>query len=90
MENYVQYEMPLNIGLGDSWTVRAVGHGTMWLNMTLRTGVKKRLNRTLHIPNMARNLFSSQAINELGTWLLLDGADALCETSRERWWRLQH
>ena len=59
-KDYAQYEMPLNIILGDDRTVPAVGHGTMWLNMTLKTGVmKKRLSLVLHVPNMACNIFST-------------------------------
>ena len=67
MEDCVQYKMPLNIGLGDNQTARAVGHGMMWLNMTLRTGVmKKRLSWVLYVPNMACILFLIWVIDELG------------------------
>ena len=91
MEDYVLYQMPLNIGLGDSRTVRAVGNGTMWLNMTPEDWSDKEeaIRQVLHLPNMACNLFSFRAIDELGYLASLDGADALSETSRERWWRLQ-
>ncbi len=61
--NYMEFEKPEKVGLGDGNTVEAVGVGNIQMNMFFRESSPKRsvLYSVLYVPKLACNLFSVRA-----------------------------
>ena len=77
--NFVMFEKPELVALGDGKTVEAVGVGDVKVNMLLKSG-KSRLftfMKCLFVPNLASNLFSVRAAASKGKTVLF-GQD-LCQ-----------
>ena len=67
MEDYVHFANPQKVRLGDNREVQALGKGNIWLNIKAGDKYKPvRLVDVLHVPDLAKNLFSVSVVAKRG------------------------
>ena len=67
MVDYVHFENPQNVCLGDNRVVQASGKGNIWLDVKTGNEYKPaRLVDVLYVPDLAKNLFSVSAAAKRG------------------------
>ena len=81
MTDYVGYRTPKDVYLGDNSVVQAVGEGTK--HVMVSAGGKRMtldLQRCMHIPKMAKNLFSVKAATDYAAGVAFTGSDCTVTT----------
>ena len=68
LSNYVQFDEPQSVGLGDGHPICAVGYGKVQLKMQLEDGASgsEVMGHVLYVPDLTSNLFSVRAVTEKG------------------------
>ena len=67
MVDYVHFENPQKVGLGDNRVVQALGKGNIWLDIKDENDYNPaRLVDVLYVPDLAKNLFSVNAAAKRG------------------------
>ena len=67
MVDYVHFENPQKVCLGDNRVVQAFGKGNIWLDVKTGNECKPaRLVDVLYVPDLARSLFSVSAATKRG------------------------
>ncbi|KAK3749555.1 hypothetical protein QZH41_007287 [Actinostola sp. cb2023] len=77
LKNYVEYDQPTKIYLGDDTVIMALGEGKVGLTLCETADIVLDLHKVLYVPKLTKNLLSVPAMALMGAEIRFDRRDCV-------------